>query len=41
VPEQVEEFFAPYTPFRGLAGTFTLAAYHALVAKGPPLRRAA
>jgi len=41
VPEEVEEFFAPYEPYRGLAGTFALAAYHGQVAKGPPLRRAA
>jgi hypothetical protein len=41
VPEEVEEFFAPYEPFRGLAGTFVLAGYHKLVAQGPPLRRAA
>jgi 3-methyladenine DNA glycosylase/8-oxoguanine DNA glycosylase len=40
VPE-VEEFFAPYEPHRGLAGTFALAAYHGLVASGPPLRLAA
>jgi len=40
-PDEVEEFFAPYAPYRGLAGTFTLATYHAQVAKGPPLRRAA
>jgi DNA-3-methyladenine glycosylase II len=39
--EEVEEFFAPYEPFRGLAGTFLLRAYHGLVAAGPPLRRAA
>jgi 3-methyladenine DNA glycosylase/8-oxoguanine DNA glycosylase len=39
--DEVEEFFAPYAPYRGLAGTFTLATYHAQVAKGPPLRRAA
>ena len=39
--EEVEEFFAPYAPFRGLAGTFVLAAYHGMVAAGPPLRRAA
>jgi DNA-3-methyladenine glycosylase II len=37
-PDEVEEFFAPYAPFRGLAGTFVLRAYHSLVAKGPPLR---
>jgi DNA-3-methyladenine glycosylase II len=40
-PDEVEEFFAPYAPFRGLAGTFTLATYHAQVKSGPPLRRAA
>jgi 3-methyladenine DNA glycosylase/8-oxoguanine DNA glycosylase len=39
--EEVEEFFAPYAPFRGLAGTFTLAHYHQAVAAGPPLRLAA
>jgi DNA-3-methyladenine glycosylase II len=39
--EEVEEFFAPYAPFRGLAGTFVLRAYHGLVAAGPPLRFAA
>jgi 3-methyladenine DNA glycosylase/8-oxoguanine DNA glycosylase len=39
--EEVEEFFAPYAPFRGLAGTFVLAAHHGIVASGPPLRRAA
>ena len=38
---EVEEFFAPYAPFRGLAGTFALAGYHNLVAQGPPLRLAA
>jgi 3-methyladenine DNA glycosylase/8-oxoguanine DNA glycosylase len=40
-PEEVEEFFAPYAPFRGLAATFALTTYHGLVASGPPLRRAA
>jgi DNA-3-methyladenine glycosylase II len=39
--EEVEEFFAPYAPFRGLAGTFILTTYHGQVAKGPPLRLAA
>jgi 3-methyladenine DNA glycosylase/8-oxoguanine DNA glycosylase len=39
--EEVEEFFAPYAPFRGLAGTFILTEYHGLVKKGPPLRLAA
>jgi 3-methyladenine DNA glycosylase/8-oxoguanine DNA glycosylase len=39
--EEVEEFFAPYEPYRGLAGTFILRAYHGRVAQGPPLRLAA
>jgi 3-methyladenine DNA glycosylase/8-oxoguanine DNA glycosylase len=39
--EEVEAFFAPYEPYRGLAGSFVLAAYHKLVAQGPPLRLAA
>ncbi|HVC07387.1 MAG TPA: hypothetical protein VND98_07385 [Solirubrobacterales bacterium] len=36
--EEVEEFYAPYAPFRGLAGALTLAGLHRLVAQGPPLR---
>jgi len=40
VPE-VEEFYAPYEPYRGLAGAMTLAGLHRLVAQGPPLRLAA
>ena len=32
--EEVEEFFAPYAPYRGLAGSFVLAAYHKAVAAG-------
>jgi 3-methyladenine DNA glycosylase/8-oxoguanine DNA glycosylase len=36
--EEVEEFYAPYAPFRGLAGGLTLAGLHRLVAQGPPLR---
>jgi 3-methyladenine DNA glycosylase/8-oxoguanine DNA glycosylase len=39
--EEVEEFYAPYAPFRGLAGTFTLNGLHKMVAQGPPLRIAA
>ncbi len=35
---EVEEFFRPYAPYRGLAGTFALREYHKLVAAGPPLR---
>jgi 3-methyladenine DNA glycosylase/8-oxoguanine DNA glycosylase len=38
--EEVEEFFAPYAPFRALAGTYALAGHHKRVAQGPPLRRA-
>lgn len=40
VPE-VEEFYAPYEPYRGLVGSLTLAGLHHLVAQGPPLRLAA
>ena len=39
--DEVEEFFAPYAPYRGLAGSLILAAYHKAVAAGPPLRVAA
>jgi DNA-3-methyladenine glycosylase II len=39
--EEVEEFYAPYAPFRGLAGEFTLRGLHGRVAQGPPLRVAA
>lgn len=39
--EEVEEYFAPYAPFRGLAGTFALVGYHKMVAQGPPLKYAA
>jgi 3-methyladenine DNA glycosylase/8-oxoguanine DNA glycosylase len=38
---EVEEFYAPFEPFRGLAATLTLAGLHRAVAQGPPLRRAA
>lgn len=38
---EVEEFYAPYEPYRGLVGAFTLAGLHRRVAPGPPLRRAA
>ena len=40
VPE-VEEFFAPYEPFRGQAGALALAGLHRRAALGPPLRLAA
>ena len=38
---EVEEFYAPYEPYRGLAGALTLAGLHRTVAQGPPLRLAA
>lgn len=38
---EVEEFFAPYEPFRGQAGALALAGLHRRVALGPPLRLAA
>jgi DNA-3-methyladenine glycosylase II len=38
---EVEEFYAPYEPYRGLVGTLTLAGLHRAVAQGPPLRIAA
>lgn len=40
IPE-VEEFYAPYEPYRGLVGTLTLAGLHRVVGQGPPLRFAA
>jgi 3-methyladenine DNA glycosylase/8-oxoguanine DNA glycosylase len=39
--EEVEEFFAPYAPYRGLAAEFVLADHHRAVMGTPPLRRAA
>ena len=38
---EVEEFYAPYEPYRGLVGVLTLAGLHRVVAQGPPLRLAA
>ncbi|HSI81597.1 MAG TPA: hypothetical protein VK919_13200 [Solirubrobacterales bacterium] len=40
VPE-IEEYFAPYAPYRGLAGSFMLTRWHGRIAAGPPLRMAA
>jgi 3-methyladenine DNA glycosylase/8-oxoguanine DNA glycosylase len=40
IPE-VEEFYAPYEPYRGLVGALTLSGLHRRVAQGPPLRLAA
>jgi len=39
--EEVEDYFAPYAPFRGLAGTFALAGWHKAMGAGPPARLAA
>ncbi len=38
---EVEEFYAPFEPYRGLAATLTLAALQRTVAQGRPLRFAA
>lgn len=40
IPE-VEEFYAPYEPFRGLVGSLTLSGLYRTIATGPPLRFAA
>jgi len=40
IPE-VEEFYAPFRPYRGLAGALTVAGLYRTVAQGPPLRYAA
>jgi DNA-3-methyladenine glycosylase II len=37
---EVEEYFAPYAPFRGLAGAYALVGWHKAAKGGPPLRRA-
>jgi 3-methyladenine DNA glycosylase/8-oxoguanine DNA glycosylase len=39
--DEVEEYFAPYKPFRGLAGTFALAGWHKATGTGPTARLAA
>jgi 3-methyladenine DNA glycosylase/8-oxoguanine DNA glycosylase len=39
--EEVEAYFAPYAPFRGLAGAFALVGWHKAVGTGPPARLAA
>jgi 3-methyladenine DNA glycosylase/8-oxoguanine DNA glycosylase len=36
-PEEVEEFFAPYAPFRALAGSFAVVGHGRAAAQGPPL----
>lgn len=40
IPE-VEEFYAPYEPYRGLVGALTLSGLHRHAVQGPPLRLAA
>jgi DNA-3-methyladenine glycosylase II len=40
VPE-VEDFYAPYEPYRGLVGSITLAGLHRMVSEGPRLPLAA
>jgi 3-methyladenine DNA glycosylase/8-oxoguanine DNA glycosylase len=40
VPE-VEDFYAPYEPYRGLVGALSLAGLYRLVSQGPPMRLAA
>lgn len=40
IPE-VEEFYAPYAPYRGLVGALTLSGLHWKATQGPPLRFAA
>jgi DNA-3-methyladenine glycosylase II len=39
--EEVEQYFAPYAPFRALAGAYALAGWKKAMGTGPPLRLAA
>ena len=39
--EEVEQYFARFAPFRGLAGSFALVRWHGAVAQAPPLGLAA
>jgi 3-methyladenine DNA glycosylase/8-oxoguanine DNA glycosylase len=39
--EEVEEFYAPYEPYRGLAGIFSLSGHYGAMGVGPPARVAA
>ena len=39
--EEVEEYFAPYAPYRGLAGSFALTRWHGAIAQSAPLGLAA
>lgn len=38
---EVDEFYSPYEPYRGLVGSLTLAGLYRTIAGGPPLRLAA
>jgi hypothetical protein len=38
--EEVEDFYAPYAPYRALAGYFSLVGHHREIARGPRLRAA-
>jgi 3-methyladenine DNA glycosylase/8-oxoguanine DNA glycosylase len=38
---EVEEFYAPYEPYRGLVGALSLSGLYRSIAQGPPLRLAA
>nr|MBA2521762.1 hypothetical protein [Solirubrobacterales bacterium] len=35
---EVEDFYAPYEPYRGIAGLLTLAGHSRSITAGPPLR---
>ncbi len=39
--EEVEEFYAPYEPYRGLAGIFSLSGHYGAMGAGPPAQLAA
>ena len=39
--DEVEAFFAPYSPWRGLAAAFALTGHYRAVVEGPPLRAVA
>jgi DNA-3-methyladenine glycosylase II len=39
--EEVHQFFAPYEPYRSLAGEMALSHYHLAIPAGPPVRLAA
>lgn len=39
--DEIEDFFAPYAPWRGLAAAFALTGHYRAVVEGPPLRAVA